>query len=159
MFGANQFGAPYFSQNYAGTLGLSVPVTGVAGTGAVGTVTCRGALAVSGVSTTGNVGSVTLRGSITITGVSGTGAVGTVIVYDPQVFLTGVHAYGFAGSVSVLLGRARRAAASMSLATSDAPAPAPMILGGLRGKISVDADGHTTSLRSRRGTILTAALP
>jgi hypothetical protein len=156
MFGANYFGAPYFGQSYAAELGLDVPVTGVAGTGAVGTVSFDGAVAVSGVSATGNVGSVTLLATLAITGVSGTGAVGMVIVYEPQVFVTGVHAYGFVGRVSVMLGRARAAAGDAGTPMGDtAPAPAPMILGGLRGKIAMHADGHTQSMRLRHGSILT----
>ena len=66
-----------------GNVPADVAVTGVAGTGAVGTVSVEADIQVTGVSGTSAVGSVTLiqKHNISVTGVSGTSAVGSVLVW------------------------------------------------------------------------------
>ena len=58
------------------TLTISVNPTGVAGTGAIGTLNNELTITETGVAGTGAIGTVTLVGSITETGVAGTGAIG-----------------------------------------------------------------------------------
>ena len=58
------------------TLIISVTLTGVAGTGAIGTEIPLAFITETGVAGTGAIGTVTLVGSITETGVAGTGAIG-----------------------------------------------------------------------------------
>ena len=58
------------------TITISVTLTGVAGTGAIGTYNNELTLTETGVAGTGAIGTVTLVGSITETGVAGTGAIG-----------------------------------------------------------------------------------
>ena len=66
-----------------GNIPADVAVTGVAGTGAVGTVSVEADIQVTGVSGTSAVGSVTLiqKHNISVTGVAGTSAVGSVLVW------------------------------------------------------------------------------
>lgn len=85
-----------------------VSVTGVSGTGQVGTVTVSLGVAVqvsvTGVSSAVSAGTVETWVGIqaTTTGVSGSGAVGTVIVREGQGFdVSGVSATGYVGDVSV----------------------------------------------------------
>tara|TARA_R110001599_G_scaffold350580_1_gene580901 strand:+ start:447 stop:1319 length:873 start_codon:yes stop_codon:yes gene_type:complete len=82
-----------------------INVTGVVGTGAVGSVAVSTdhAIAVTGVAGTGAVGSVTATGgaNVTVTGVAGTGAVGSVTVSTGvSVSATGVAGTGAVGSVT-----------------------------------------------------------
>jgi hypothetical protein len=58
------------------TINLTVTVSGVAGTGAIGTVTVNQQVPETGVAGTGAIGTVALSLSITETGVAGTGAIG-----------------------------------------------------------------------------------
>ena len=59
------------------TLIISVTLTGVAGTGAIGTEIPLAFITETGVAATGAIGTVALSLSITETGVAGTGAIGT----------------------------------------------------------------------------------
>jgi len=69
-----------------GNVPVDVVVTGIAATGAVGTVTIEGIANVSpiGIAATGAVGTVTIdnKNIFSVTGVSATGAVGSVNVWD-----------------------------------------------------------------------------
>ena len=58
------------------TINLTVTVSGVAGTGAIGTVVLNPTVVATGVAGTGAIGTVVLSLSITETGVAGTGAIG-----------------------------------------------------------------------------------
>ena len=64
-----------------------VTVTGVSGTGAVGTVTltCFSNISVTGIAATSAVGSVTIdaKANVSVTGVAATGAIGSVNVWGP----------------------------------------------------------------------------
>lgn len=85
---------------------VSTNVTGVSGTGAVGTVTVSGkaSTAVTGVSGTGAVGTVvvSIPALVNITGVEGTGQVGDVTVQvGVSIDVTGVEGTGQVGDVSV----------------------------------------------------------
>ena len=64
-----------------------VTVTGVSGTGAVGTVTltCFSNISVTGIAATSAVGSVTIdaKANVSVTGVAATSAVGSVVVWGP----------------------------------------------------------------------------
>ena len=87
-------------------INASVDVTGVEGTGAVGTVTVSAAANVTetGVEGTGEVGTVTVSAAanITETGLEGTGEVGTVTVSAAaDVTETGLEATGEVGDVAV----------------------------------------------------------
>ena len=66
-----------------GNIPADVAVTGVAGTGAVGTVGVKGVVSVTGVAGTSAIGTVTATGThnISVTGVAGTSAVGSVLVW------------------------------------------------------------------------------
>lgn len=79
---------------------VTIAVTGVTGTGSVGTVTPSVDKALTGVSATSSPGTVTPSVSTALTGVSSTGSVGTV---SPAIdkALTGVSATGSVGSVGV----------------------------------------------------------
>lgn len=67
-----------------GNIPADVAVTGVAGTGAVGTVGVKAEIQVTGVAGTSAVGSVTLiqKHNVSVTGVAGTSAVGSVLLWD-----------------------------------------------------------------------------
>ena len=58
------------------TIAISVNPTGVAGTGAIGTITLDATITETGVAGTGAIGTVSFLLSITETGVAGTGAIG-----------------------------------------------------------------------------------
>ena len=99
----------------SGKYGLptSIDVTGVAATGAVGSVTITEGSGVTvsatGVAGTGAVGSVTITQgtgvTIAVTGVAATGAVGSVVVQLPKtVSVTGVSGTSAIGSVTVTEG-------------------------------------------------------
>lgn len=100
-----------------GTVGIpnvGVSVTGVSATGDVGTVTVAiqtGTIVpVTGVSATGQVGAVSVVGTanVSLTGVSATGAVGTVVVVEGTgvtANVTGVQATGAVGTVTVVEGQ------------------------------------------------------
>jgi len=66
-----------------GNIPADVAVTGVAGTGAVGSVSIISEVSVTGVAGTSAVGSVTIiqKHNISVTGVAGTSAVGSVLVW------------------------------------------------------------------------------
>lgn len=78
---------------------ISVALTGVAGTGAVGTLSPQGSFALSGVSGTGATGSLALEYSIPLTGEAGTGAVGTLGM-SVSAGLSGVSGTGSLGTLS-----------------------------------------------------------
>ena len=77
--------APLANNSIAGfgNIPADVAVTGVAGTGAVGSVSIFSEVSVTGVAGTSAVGSVTLiqKHNISVTGVAGTSAVGSVLVW------------------------------------------------------------------------------
>jgi hypothetical protein len=81
-------------------LELSIDETGVAGTGAVGTITPTGVLGVSGSGGTGGVGIEALSLSIDEDGVAGTGAVGAEALIL-SIAETGVAGTGAVGNESV----------------------------------------------------------
>jgi hypothetical protein len=72
---------------------------GVAGTGALGTVTVYGEYIalVTGVSATGGIGTVTTESTYSVTGVSATGQIGTIIIHVDYL-VTGVSATGSIGA-------------------------------------------------------------
>lgn len=83
---------------------FSIALSGVTGTGSVGTVvpSASFSVALTGVTGTGSVGSVAKVFTIPLTAVSATGSVGTVSSTSVQsVALTGNNATGSVGSVSV----------------------------------------------------------
>ena len=85
---------------------VTVPVTGVAGTGNVGSVTVATdqVIAVTGLQATGNVGTVTVVTDqvIAVTGLEATGQVGSVnVALGATVPVTGLEATGGVGSVTV----------------------------------------------------------
>ncbi len=91
------------------TENVSVSVTGVSGSGEVGTATVEadGFAVVTGVAASGEVGSVTVSEgsgvSVNVTGVEAVGAVGTAGVQESvSVSVTGVEATGGVGSVSIV---------------------------------------------------------
>ena len=75
--------APLADNSIAGFETLNMAVTGVAGTGAVGSVSIFSEVSVTGVAGTSAVGSVTIiqKHNISVTGVAGTSAVGSVLVW------------------------------------------------------------------------------
>jgi len=84
----------------------NIPVTGLEATGGVGTVTVAAAAntGVSGESATGNTGTVTVAGTavITPTGIEATGQTGTVAISGDAIFsVTSVEATTAVGSVTV----------------------------------------------------------
>jgi hypothetical protein len=79
---------------------LAVGLSGAAGTGSVGSVTPAPSAALSSVSATGSVGSVTPSSTVPLTGVTGTGEVGSVTTgADVTAALTGVGGSGSVGSL------------------------------------------------------------
>jgi hypothetical protein len=93
-------------QGSSGAVNVSVDLTGVAGTGAVGTATANGKAntTLTGVAGTGAVGTAAGNGkaSTSLTGVAGTGAVGTATANGKaSTSLTGVSGTGQVGSVTV----------------------------------------------------------
>jgi len=88
--------------------GVTVSITGVSSTSAVGTLSAIGAAtaSVTGISSTGGVGNLSVVGAanVAITGVAATGGVGTLsVAAGALVSLTGVNATGQAGDVTVAL--------------------------------------------------------
>lgn len=84
--------------------GVTVALTGVAGTGSVGALGVSRTTAMTGVAGTGAVGTLAPSLSVALTGVGGAGAVGDVgIGGDKTVALTGVDATGQVGSVGTLV--------------------------------------------------------
>jgi len=84
------------------TLIISVTLTGVAGTGAIGTEIPLAFITETGVAGTGEIGTSALVGSITETGVAGTGAIGTVVL-SLSITETGVAGTGAIGTESLEL--------------------------------------------------------
>lgn len=78
----------------------TVALTGVTGTGSVGTVTPNVAVGLSGVSGTGSVGTVSPTVSTGLAGVTGTGSVNSPGV-NVTIGLTGVSATGSVGNITV----------------------------------------------------------
>lgn len=80
---------------------LSLALSGILGTGSVGLAAPESSLAVTGISSTISPGAVSPEISIALTGISGTGAVGTVTPdQGVTAALTGVSASGSVGTVS-----------------------------------------------------------
>lgn len=95
--GGNQ--APQAIASFKASSTTNANITGVAGTGTIGTVSPSVAKALTGVAGTGVVGTVTATSSAisqNITGVIGTGAVGS-LVSSVSAFLTGVTGIGQTG--------------------------------------------------------------
>lgn len=122
LFNANPYSVLEEAPRYyfAGPLssGVTVALTGVAGTGSVGTLGPQTAVAATGVGGTGAVGAVVPSRSLPITGVAGAGSVGAVgpgaslaasgvsataavgsVVQSSSVILTGAEASGLVGDV------------------------------------------------------------
>ena len=101
--------ASYAELPYAGTdagLAVTVSLTGVAGTGAIGTATVKHSVSVTptGASGTGAIGTVVpaAGAGVTVTGVAGTGQIGTAVArIDASVIVTGVSATGGVGETNV----------------------------------------------------------
>ena len=74
---------PLADSSIAGFETLNIAVTGIAATGAVGSVGVKAEVQVTGLAGTSAVGTVTLiqKHNISVTGVAGTGLVGTVNVW------------------------------------------------------------------------------
>ena len=90
------------------TINLTVTVSGVAGTGAIGTITLNPQVDATGVAGTGAIGTEAFSLSITETGVAGTGAIGVFGETDgPNMQLsiteTGVAGTGAIGTEAVNL--------------------------------------------------------
>ena len=88
-----------------GSVGVSfgIPTTGVAGTGSVGTMAEGDTLLLASNVGTGSVGTVSPGISVGLTGVAGTGAVGNLVpAGDVTVGATGVVGTGAVGTMSVL---------------------------------------------------------
>ena len=82
--------------------GVTVALTGVAGTGGVGTLGPQTAVAATSVAGTGAVGTLAPSLSVPLTGVASAGAVGDLgIGGDKTVALTGVEAIGQVGDVAI----------------------------------------------------------
>jgi len=65
-----------------GNLFTSVPVTGVAATGAVGSVSIFSEVSVTGIAATSAIGTVGVNAEIAVTGIAATGLVGSVFLWD-----------------------------------------------------------------------------
>lgn len=79
----------------------NVALTGVTGTGSVGSVSPAFSIALSGVTGTGSVGSVAKTFTIPLSGLSATGTVGTVSpTAASSIALTGVSATGMVGTLT-----------------------------------------------------------
>lgn len=85
---------------YSATTDVTVALTGVSGTGAVGSVGVAFDLAQTGVSGTSAVGSVALGISASISGNAGTGSVGSVAITN-SLTLTGAASTGSIGSIGL----------------------------------------------------------
>ena len=83
------------------TINLTVTVSGVAGTGALGTVTVNQQVPETGVAATGAIGTVALSLSITETGVAGTGAIGAFGETDGPNMQLSITESGVAGTGAI----------------------------------------------------------
>ena len=79
----------------------SVDVTGLAGTGAIGTEIPLASITETGVAATGAIGTISLVGSITETGVAGTGAVGVFGETDGPNMQLSITESGVAGTGAI----------------------------------------------------------
>ena len=79
----------------------SVDVTGLAGTGAIGTEIPLASITETGVAATGAIGTISLVGSITETGVAGTGAVGVFGETDGPNMQLSITESGLAGTGAI----------------------------------------------------------
>ena len=79
----------------------SVDVTGLAGTGAIGTEIPLAFITETGVAATGAIGTISLVGSITETGVAGTGAVGVFGETDGPNMQLSITESGLAGTGAI----------------------------------------------------------
>jgi hypothetical protein len=140
--------------NGGGGTGVNVPVTGVAATSAIGTVSVAATTSinvpVTGVAATGAVGDVTVTTAnavnVDVIGVAATGAVGDVTVgISQQVAVTGVAATGEIGAVEVsgaeivaVTGVAALVAAGDIIVTTNANVP-------VIGVVTTGAIGNATA--------------
>jgi hypothetical protein len=102
---------PGIGMNGRGTVGngkdsevyifTSVDVTGLAGTGAIGTEIPLASITETGVAATGAIGTISLVGSITETGVAGTGAVGVFGETDGPNMQLSITESGLAGTGAI----------------------------------------------------------
>lgn len=101
MWAHRYFPARYKAPRYwTPPVNVDLALTGVAGTGAAGSLTPSVTVALTGVEATGAAGSVGIGGlTVGLTGVAGTGAAGT-LGPSTSVALTGVAGTGAAGSVT-----------------------------------------------------------
>lgn len=74
--------APLADNSIAGFETLNIAVTGIAATGAVGSVSIFSEISVTGVAGTSAVGTVGVNAEISVTGLSATGLVGSVFLWD-----------------------------------------------------------------------------
>tara|TARA_R110000744_G_scaffold118862_1_gene221870 strand:+ start:1037 stop:1351 length:315 start_codon:yes stop_codon:yes gene_type:complete len=74
--------APLADNSIAGFDTLNIAVTGIAATGAVGTIGIISNVAVTGVAGTAAVGTVSVNAEISVTGLAATGLVGSVFLWD-----------------------------------------------------------------------------
>jgi hypothetical protein len=95
IVGLGSIGGTYIVQ-----LGIDITVTGVAGTGAIGTEIPTGAVIETGVAGTGAIGTEIPTASVSETGVAGTGAIGTEIPTG-AVVETGLAGTGAIGTVVI----------------------------------------------------------
>lgn len=123
-----------------GTVGVSVSkaLTGNAGTGAAGTVTPNTSVGITGNAGTGSVGTVAPVIAPALTGNAGTGAVGTVGP-NVTVALTGVSATGAVGSVTAVTGYS--AALTGVQATGAVGTVSPVVSKALTGNAATGAVG------------------
>jgi hypothetical protein len=125
--------------------GTNASATGVAGTGAAGTVTASIGANETGVTGTGGVGSVTAQVSDIPTGVTGTGGVGTLAAQDSK-GLTGVTGTGGVGTAASQIG-----AGSLGVAGTGGvgtfTGQSGGSIGGVGGTGSAGLDGAQVSVR------------
>tara|TARA_R110000823_G_scaffold5204_3_gene20633 strand:+ start:867 stop:1151 length:285 start_codon:yes stop_codon:yes gene_type:complete len=74
--------APLADNSIAGFETLNIAVTGIAATGAVGSVSIFSEVSVTGVAGTSAIGTVAVSSEISVTGFSVTGAVGQTFQWD-----------------------------------------------------------------------------
>ena len=74
--------APLADNSIAGFETLNIAVTGIAATGAVGSVSILSEVSVTGVAGTSAIGTVAVSSEISVTGFSATGAVGLTFQWD-----------------------------------------------------------------------------
>ena len=106
MFGTSAFSqTPFAALPAASSADVTVALTGVVASGAVGTVSVNSdvTIALTGVVASGAVGTVSAAGgniTVALSGVFATGNVGIVVNNDVTVALTGVSAFGNVGTVT-----------------------------------------------------------